>query len=216
MPINLPEEIDRHLFRTIDGRMTTEAETTFAAAQSIVSGGRNLSDPALLTRAVRVLVMYGHYVKWPRPVVFPAIGMLQACFDRQLYRGRGIRAQFAGLMFRLVHARLESEALRRYGPSCEGWNDYHLAYWFMTADRQTLRELHRRATINPFNPGVRNESGATIAEIAAVRKHAAWLIDTVRRQYPDFDEAMRTLETRFKRPVTLEDPTEGPTPPGAA
>lgn len=213
MPISLPEKIDRYLFRTVDGRMTTEAETTFAAAQAIVANGRNLDDPVLLTRAVRVLVMYGHYAKWPRQVIFPAIGMLQGCFDRQLYRGRGIRPQIAGLMFRLVHARLEAEATKRWGTSSPGWNDYHMAYWFMTGDKASARELHRRATGDYCKDLVSGKGPCQNCRL--LKAGAAYMIESVRRQYSDFDEAMTKLETRSERPVVPEDPTEGP-PAGAA
>jgi len=208
MPLELPADIPRTIFRTLDGRMTTEAQAAFEAAKSIVANGRNLNDAVLLTRAVRVLVLYGHYTQWPRPVVFPAIGMLQGCFDRQLYRGRGIRAQLAGFLFRLVHARLEAEALKKYGANSPGWNDFHMAYWFMTADRATVCELHRRATLT-LVPGDGRE-------MRAVKATAVYLVQNVRAQYPDFDEALGRVETRCKQPVIAGDLAEGPAPGGAA
>jgi hypothetical protein len=86
-----------------------------------------------------------------------------------------------------------------------------MAYWFMTGDWGTLRELHRRATLDPYRL-----CSATPDELQAIKASAAWMVQSVRGQYPDFDEAMREQETRSKVPVIAEDPTEGPTPAGAA
>jgi hypothetical protein len=82
----------------------------------------------------------------------------------------------------------------------------------MTSDRAALRELHRRATLDPHRPS----SAATAGELQAIKASAAWMVQSVRGQYPDFDKAMRAQETRSELPVMSEDPTEGPTPAGAA
>src|SRR5579864_1690477 len=147
MPVRLPAHVNPWLFHSVNGRMTTEAQAALVAAQAVVSNGRNIEDPATLTRAVAVLAMYGHSQRWrPLSLVFPMVGLVEACSVRRLFRG-GLRRVAAGVMFRLLQSSLERELLQKHGDRAPGWNDYHMALWFMTGAECELVELHERATL---------------------------------------------------------------------
>lgn len=189
MPLSLPEKVNPLLFCSIDGRYSTEAEVALAAAQSVVANGRSIEDNSLIGRSVMILMLHVHSLKWPLPLLFPLLGWLAGCFDRGVFCG-GFRRRISGWMLRFVYNRIENRLLRVAGENVPGWNEYHMAIWFITGSEETLAELHERATFPARCP-----------QQHMVRNKARVMVDAVRAQYPDFDFAMTALETRLNAPI---------------
>lgn len=80
---------------------------------------------------------------------------------------------------RFLHAYMfvVSSLRSRYAPT---WNDYYASRWFLRRDAVHVLELHRRSHLK----------GAKWAPVAS---SAAWCVNSLRKQYPEFDRDFRAV-----------------------